>query len=55
MDDDDKKDAYEERAAIYEFDAGMRRGAAEAKAWKDVYETTSHTVRRPHETASSGA
>lgn len=33
----DKRDSYEERAAIYEFEAGMRRGAAEAKAWAEVY------------------
>lgn len=33
----DMRDRYEERAASLEYDGGMRRGAAGAQAWKDVY------------------
>lgn len=31
------RDLYEERAAIMEFDGWLRRGEAEAKAWRQVY------------------
>lgn len=33
----DKRDLYEERAAIYEFEAGMSKVDAEKQAWHDVY------------------
>lgn len=33
----DLLDAYEERAAIMEYDGGLPRHEAEAQAWMDVY------------------
>ena len=35
--DDMKREAYEERAGILEFDAGYTRKQAESLAWKMVY------------------
>jgi hypothetical protein len=33
---ENERDAYEERAAIYEFDAGLSRIQAERKALQDI-------------------
>lgn len=35
--DSDLLDAYEERAAILEYDAGLCRAKAERRAWQDIY------------------
>ena len=32
----DEREAFEERAAIMQYDGGMSRGAAEAAAFRDV-------------------
>lgn len=32
-----RRDLYEERAAIMEFDGGLRREEAEAAAWREVF------------------
>jgi len=39
----DLRDAYEERAAILEFDAGFPRAEAERLAWAEVYGQASVT------------
>lgn len=39
----DLKDAYEERAAILEFGAGLPRAEAERLAWGEVYGQASRT------------
>lgn len=39
MDEQDLIDRYEERAAIYEFEAGYKRAYAEMLARRDVYGT----------------
>jgi hypothetical protein len=39
------RDDYEERAAIIEFDAGLPRGEAEGRAWREVFGETSRTSR----------
>jgi hypothetical protein len=35
---DNERDAYEERAAIYEFDGGFTRFEAERRALRDIEE-----------------
>lgn len=35
--DADRLDDYEERAAIMEFDGGLPRHEAEARAWREVF------------------
>jgi hypothetical protein len=34
---EEDRDVYEERAAIIEFDAGLPRGEAERRAWREVF------------------
>ncbi len=38
----DRLDAFEERAAILEFDAHLPRAEAEHRAWREVYGATHH-------------
>ncbi len=39
------RDAWEERAAIKEFDAGMSREEAEREAWADVIQLNEYRAR----------
>lgn len=49
MDADDLRDWYEERAAIYEYDAGLDRATAERLAGRDA-----EGMRREQESAPAG-
>lgn len=42
------REQYEERAAIFEFDAGMSRRKAEAMALREVEELHNRATRRDH-------
>ena len=54
MDSTDKRDLFEERAAIYEFEAGLSRKEAESKAWNDVYVNPAASSRGIPPAAASG-
>lgn len=45
--DEARRDLYEERAAIMEFDGGLTRWEAEVAAWREVFGSQQHpTIRQ---------